>query len=109
MDRKTNVALVNATKENAPATQKATGAKKAQQNSTRRPRTADDAIRQAFRRGETLTDWEAGDRYGCKRFRTLMSELRHLGWLFHDEWVKGRNRYGNDSRWKEYRLIKAGA
>lgn len=97
------------TKEKAPAvTGRQARAEKAQEHSTAIS-TADDAVMQAFIRGEWLTAWEAAFKYGCKRFHALMTELRRMGWLFYDEWVSGQNRYGNDARWKRYKLIKAGA
>lgn len=100
---------INATKEKAPAG-KATGTPKTENHSIRKTKadTADEAVIQAYQRGEWLTDWEAHQKYGCTRFRTLMTELRQKNWLFYDEWVEGENRYKNPARWKRYKLLKAG-
>ncbi len=100
-----------ATKENAPAVVSGQArAKDTDSNSTRKTiaGTADEAVIQAYQRGEWLTDWEAHQKHGCSRFRTLMSELRQRGWLFYDEWVEGENRYKNPARWKRYKLLKQG-
>lgn len=101
---------IKTTKEKAPAVIGGQArAEKVQDDFNISPCSADDAVELAFKRGEWLTDWDAHKRFGCSRFRTLMSELRNDGWLFHDEWVSGKNRYGNDAKWKRYKLIKAGA
>lgn len=101
-----------ATKENAPAVvSEQARAKDTDTNSIKKRKvfTADEAVRQAFKRDEWLTDAKAFTKYGCKRFKALMTELRQSGWIFYDEWQDGENRYGNSARWKRYRLIKAGA
>ncbi len=101
-----------ATKEKAPAVvSEQARAKDTDSHSIKKRKalTADDSVIQAFRRGEWLTDWDAHQKHGCSRFRTLMSELRQRGWLFYDEWVEGENRYKNPARWKRYKLLKAGA
>lgn len=70
---------------------------------------ADNAVKQALRRGEWITDYTADRKYGCRRWRTLRSELIQAGWDIYDEWQKGRNSKGKHTHWKRYRLIKAGA
>lgn len=76
---------------------------------TRRPSSANEAVRQAFLNGEWLTERKVRDSTGCSRFRSILTELRYKGWIFFDEWVYGKNRYGKRSRWKRNRLLKAGA
>ena len=52
----------------------------------------------------SITSNEAED-FGCKRLAARISDLRHdYHYNISDKWEYGKNRFGEDSRWKRYFL-----
>lgn len=52
----------------------------------------------------TLTQIEAYEQYGCFRLASRIHEIRMAGIGIESELKKGKNRYGVDCRYAEYRL-----
>ena len=66
---------------------------------------ANEAVRQAFLRGEVLTDAIARRKYGCGRISHIVGDERPVGWKIHDNWITVTTRWKRKTRVKEYRLI----
>ena len=78
-------------------------------NSTSRPEIISpaEAIKQAFRRGEWLSNAKAIHEYRCYRFSQLLGELERIGWVFFREWQYGTNATtGKTTKWMRYKLLK---
>lgn len=52
----------------------------------------------------TITPQEAFIDYGIMRLGARIWELRHQGYNITAQLVAGKNRYGEPTRWAEYRL-----
>lgn len=52
--------------------------------------------------GNIITTREAPDELGIADVRAVIRDLRDLGYKILDRWVKGLNRYGKMTRYKEY-------
>lgn len=50
----------------------------------------------------SITRMEAYDRLGITELPKRISELRHAGHNIGDQWLKVMNRYGEETRVKEY-------
>lgn len=51
-----------------------------------------------------ITRKEAFDNLGIANLPARISELKHDGFIIHEIWITGKNRYGVKVRWKKYRL-----
>lgn len=65
-------------------------------------------IMEILKAGGSLTDNEARDLLGIERLGARICELRKAGVPIGDKWEEGRNRYGDDTRWKRYFLVFGG-
>ena len=54
----------------------------------------------------TITSMEAYDKYGITRLAARIAELRKAGWFITTTQKSGKNRYGNNVVYAEYRLGK---
>lgn len=52
-----------------------------------------------------ITSWEAIKEYGITRISAVIFNLRKEGWYIENEWVTTKNRYGDDVRYVNYKLI----
>ena len=52
----------------------------------------------------TITTWEAIKELGCTRLSEYIRQLRQE-YIINDEWITGKNRWGEPVKWKEYKLI----
>ena len=52
-----------------------------------------------------ITSWEAIKEYGITRLSDLIYKLRNQGWNIENEWGTTKNRYGDDVRYVNYKLI----
>ena len=52
----------------------------------------------------SISDNEAGDMYGIRRLASRIYDLRKAGFEITSEMVKGKNRYGEPTRYSVYRL-----
>ena len=52
----------------------------------------------------SITSWEAIELYRETRLAAIICSLRKRGWHIASIWEEGKDTYGNDSRWVEYRL-----
>ena len=54
-------------------------------------------------REKPLSSWQAIELYGATRLSAIIWVLIHKRHInVQSRWVHGINRYGNESRWKEY-------
>jgi hypothetical protein len=53
---------------------------------------------------EGITHLEAEQKLGICRLASRITDLRRLGYLFDTEWVEVKNRWGEKTRVKRYRL-----
>lgn len=56
----------------------------------------------------TITNMEAYDKYGITRLAARIAELRKAGYVITTTQKSGKNRYGNNVVYAEYRLGKKG-
>lgn len=56
----------------------------------------------------SITSAEAQMEYGIARLASRVSELRKLGFPIEREMVRGKNRYGEPTRYAKYTLIRGG-
>ena len=63
------------------------------------------AIRAYLEEGNTLTSMEAFKMFGCTRLSAKIFNLRQRGYIIDSIPREGVNRYGNDVRFVEYRLV----
>lgn len=52
----------------------------------------------------TITTWEAIKELGCTRLSEYIRQLRQE-YIINDEWITGKNRWGEPVKWKEYKMI----
>ena len=52
----------------------------------------------------SITIWEAIRDYGCTRLSEYIRRLRRKNFPITDEWIKGKNRYGEKISFKKYIL-----
>lgn len=64
-----------------------------------------DLIEKYLRLNKTITPYEAFVHLGITKLATRISEMKQVGYVFHDEWVESENRYGVPTRFKKYSLI----
>lgn len=57
-------------------------------------------------RNETITGKEASDELAVTRLPEIIRRLREHGHLIRDEWVTGPNRFGEEVRFKKWRLVQ---
>lgn len=53
----------------------------------------------------SISTKEAMDEYGIMRLGSRISDLRKMGHNIQRTWKEGRNRYGEKTRWAEYRMV----
>ncbi len=98
-----------ATKENAPATNKATGARNRQGDSTTRPRITKTAqVLAHLKRFGSITSIEAFHRYGATRLSGIVHTLRRRGVNIQTDVEKVVDSNGNACPYGRYRLIDGG-
>ena len=49
-----------------------------------------------------ITAWEAIQQLGCTRLSEYIRQLREQGYDIQDEWIKARNRYDEEIKYKRY-------
>ena len=54
-----------------------------------------------------ITAWEAIQSLGCTRLSEYIRQLREQGYDIQDEWVKARNRYDEEIKYKRYFIPEA--
>ena len=59
-----------------------------------------------LRKYGSITSWEAIKEYGVTRLSAVIYDLRKQGWNIPDEWEYTTNRYGEQTRFKRYKLKK---
>ena len=57
----------------------------------------------------SITPMEAIGEYGIMRLASRVSDLRKAGYPIHSELIKGKNRYGENTRFAKYTLRKDAA
>lgn len=65
----------------------------------------DRVLNHLWENGE-ITSWEAIKEYGITRLSAIIFKLRKQGYIIENEWVNTKNRYGDDVRFVNYKLIK---
>ena len=68
--------------------------------------TQTDRIMSHLREHGTITQLEAMQEYGIYRLASRISDLRKGGVQIKRDMVKGKNRYGEDTCFAEYRLLE---
>lgn len=53
---------------------------------------------------ETITHSIAKNKYGIMRLASRINDLRKMGFVIKTEFAKGKNRYGEPTKWAVYRL-----
>lgn len=54
----------------------------------------------------SITSYEAYIDLGITQLATRIKELKEIGYTFKTEWIKKKNRYGKDIKFKKYMLEK---
>ena len=65
-----------------------------------------DRILRHLRDHGSISSLEAISEYGILRLASRINDLKRRGYKFRSETRKGRNRYGEATRYKVYRLIE---
>lgn len=52
----------------------------------------------------SITQKQANDDLGCSRLAEYIRRLKEAGFPIIGEWKTGENRFGEPTRWKEYRI-----
>jgi len=63
-------------------------------------------IRKWLKNGHSITSIQAIKRYGATRLSDIIYKLKAEGLYIDDEWLTGKNRYGNTTTFKKYFLKK---
>lgn len=50
----------------------------------------------------SITSYEAYSDLGIMQLATRIKELKERGYTFKTEWIKKKNRYGKDTKFKKY-------
>lgn len=61
-------------------------------------------ILQHLREHGSITSLEAQDRYGCAYLPARISDLKKQGNVISETWETSKNRYGESTTYKRYRL-----
>ena len=64
------------------------------------------AIKEYLETGNTLTNKEAADMFGCYRLSARIKDLRDAGMNISTIMVDGETRYGTSTRYARYKLVK---
>ena len=59
-----------------------------------------------MKQNESITPMEAFSELGITKLSTRIGELRQKGYKINDAFVDGKNRYGENVRYKKYWLAK---
>lgn len=53
----------------------------------------------------SISSWEAYSELGITQLGARLDQLKREGYIFSTEFEKGKNRYGEDTQYKRYRLV----
>ena len=53
----------------------------------------------------SISSWEAYSELGITQLGARLDQLKREGYMFSTEFEKGKNRYGEDVKYKRYRLV----
>lgn len=53
----------------------------------------------------SISTLEAMNEYGIMRLGSRISDLRKMGHNIETTWKEGQNRYGEKTRWAEYKMV----
>ena len=53
----------------------------------------------------SISSWEAYRDLGVTQLGTRIDQLKKDGYIFSTEWEKNKNRFGEDTQYKRYRLV----
>ncbi len=67
-------------------------------------KTQNERLLKHLKSGKTIDGIRSWHLLGIYRLASRIHDLRTEGWNIKDQWVEGKNRYGEDTRWKEYYL-----
>ena len=56
---------------------------------------------------KTITPFDAFTQLGVTKLSTRISELKKEGYKFKDSWIKTKNRWGKEIKYKSYSLIRS--
>lgn len=61
-----------------------------------------------LKKGNTITSWEAFERFGATRLSAIIFDLKKDGHKIGGVWEMSVDRYGNEKRFLRYFLVKGG-
>lgn len=61
-----------------------------------------------LKKGNTITSWEAFERFGATRLSAIIFDLRKDGYKIAGVWETTVDRYGDEKRFLRYFLVKKG-
>lgn len=53
----------------------------------------------------SISSWEAYSELGITQLGARLDQLKREGYMFSTEFEKGKNRFGEDVKYKRYRLV----
>lgn len=68
--------------------------------------TQEDRVLDFLQVNETITGKEASDELAVTRLPEIIRRLKEHGHVITDEWVTGQNRFGEEVRFKKWRLAE---
>ena len=57
-----------------------------------------------LKRYGSITSWESFEMYGATRLSAIIFNLKKDGYEFNEEWIKRKNRFGEQVEFKKYIL-----
>ena len=57
-----------------------------------------------LKRYGSITSWESFEMYGATRLSAIIYNLKKDGYEFNEEWIKRKNRFGEQVEFKKYIL-----
>ena len=66
-----------------------------------------DRVIQFMREHGSITAYEAFTEIGCTQLSARICELESEGYIFETECIKTKNRYGDNTHYYKYRLVRA--
>ena len=66
-----------------------------------------DRVLQYMKENNGITAYEAVTEVGCTQLSARICELESEGYIFETECIKTKNRYGDNTHYYKYRLVRA--